>query len=77
VNYEARMAMSDQNIIEKKISRDSERNQILELDTRGRVTIPSSLRSRYGIDPEDDKEYWIELSIDSIEVREPDEGGDQ
>ena len=71
------MAMGEQTITEKQISRDSERNQILELDSRGRVTIPSSLRSRYGIDPEDDKEYWIELSIDSIEVRDPADGGEQ
>lgn len=74
--HETRMGMSEPGITEKQITRDSERNQILELDSRGRVTIPSSLRSRYGIDPEDDKEYWIELSIDSIEVRDPD-GGDQ
>ena len=76
MNYDTRMVMADSSITEKEITRDSERNQILELDNRGRVTIPSALRSRYGIDPEDDKEYWIELSIHSIEVREPD-GGDE
>jgi len=59
---------------EIKITRDSEREQLLQLDTRGRVTIPSSIRSRHGIDPEDDNRYWIELSIRSIEVQDSSEG---
>jgi bifunctional DNA-binding transcriptional regulator/antitoxin component of YhaV-PrlF toxin-antitoxin module len=63
------MGLSDSNITEKQITRDSDQNHILELDSRGRVTIPSSLRSRYGVDPKDNREYWFDLVIDNIEVR--------
>ena len=47
----------------------------LQLDTRGRVTIPKSVRAQFSIDPEDDLEYWVNLEITSIEVRDP-SGGD-
>jgi DNA-binding FadR family transcriptional regulator len=76
VNWWARMG--EPTIVEEiEISRDSLREQYLQLDTRGRVTIPSAVRSRHGVDPEDDNEIWVQLSINSIEVREPsdDSGG--
>lgn len=65
------MAESPNVVKDIKITRDSEREQLLKLDTRGRVTIPSSIRTRNGVDPEDDKEYWLEITVDSIEVRDP------
>jgi len=70
------MGMSNsKSIVEEiDIKRESERQQLLKLDTRGRVTVPNSIRTRYGIDPEDDKEYWLEITVDSIEVRNSDGG---
>lgn len=68
--------MTPPDIVEEiTLERDSEREQMIQLDGRGRVTIPSSIRSRHGIDPTDDKEYWAEITIESIEVRDP-KGGD-
>lgn len=67
--------MTDRNEIEEiRIDRESERAQLLKMDPRGRITIPSSLRSRHGIDPEDDNEIWVDISINSIEIRD---GGDE
>lgn len=72
------MSNSKSVVEEIDITRESEKQQLLKLDTRGRVTIPSSIRTRKGVDPEDDKEYWIELTVNSIEVVEPGEsGGDE
>jgi bifunctional DNA-binding transcriptional regulator/antitoxin component of YhaV-PrlF toxin-antitoxin module len=72
------MGNSKSVVEEIDITRESEKQQLLKLDTRGRVTIPSSIRTRKGVDPEDDKEYWIELTVNSIEVVEPGEsGGDE
>lgn len=64
---------------EIEITRESEGEQMLQLDNRGRITIPSSVRTRHGIDPQDDSEIWVEISINRIEVRdqqEQDGGGD-
>ena len=73
--------MTPSDIVESsEITRDSLREQYLQLDTRGRVTIPSSIRSLHGVDPEDDDhEIWVELSIKSIDVvgaSDDEEGGD-
>ena len=62
-----------------ELDKPSESDQLLKLDTRGRITIPSSIRHRHNIDPGDDNEYWFDLEIKKIEVRKPiddDEGGD-
>jgi len=73
--------MTPSDVVESsEITRDSLREQYLQLDTRGRVTIPSSIRSLHGVDPEDDDhEIWVELSIKSIDVvgaSDDEEGGD-
>jgi bifunctional DNA-binding transcriptional regulator/antitoxin component of YhaV-PrlF toxin-antitoxin module len=73
--------MTASDVVESsEITRDSLREQYLQLDTRGRVTIPSSIRSLHGVDPEDDDhEIWVELSIKSIDVvgaSDDEEGGD-
>ena len=73
--------MTPSDVVESsEITRDSLREQYLQVDTRGRVTIPSSIRSLHGVDPEDDDhEIWVELSIKSIDVvgaSDDEEGGD-
>ena len=55
---------------EIEVEKPQHKYQCLQLDTRGRVTIPKSVRAQHNIDPEDDLEYWINLEITSIEVRE-------
>ena len=60
---------------EIEIDKPQHKYQCLQLDTRGRVTIPKSVRAQFSIDPEDDLEYWVNLEITSIEVRNP-SGGD-
>jgi bifunctional DNA-binding transcriptional regulator/antitoxin component of YhaV-PrlF toxin-antitoxin module len=70
--------MTASDVVESsEITRDSLREQYLQLDTRGRVTIPSSIRSLHGVDPDDDHEIWVELSIKSIDVVDAsDDGGE-
>lgn len=69
--------MDEERIARKEqIERRSEREQVLKLDNRGRVTIPSNVRSRYEIDPTDDRTIWVELEIDSIEIEEESNGGE-
>ena len=60
---------------EIEVDKPQHQYQCSQLDTRGRVTIPKSVRAQFGIDPEDDFEYWVNLEIDTIEVRDP-SGGD-
>jgi len=70
------MASSDTDLKrEIEIDKPQHQYQCLQLDTRGRVTIPKSVRAQFSIDPEDDLEYWVNLEITSIEVREA-SGGD-
>jgi len=54
------------------------RQEPLELDGRGRVTIPSNIRERHGIQPADDRTIWIEVTIESAEIHfdNEDDGGD-
>ncbi len=72
--------MSASEVVERlEITRDSLREQYLQLDTRGRVTIPSSIRSLHGVDPEnEDRELWVEIEIKHIDVVDPsdDDGGE-
>ena len=60
---------------EIELDRPQHKFQCLQLDTRGRVTIPRSVRKQHLIDPENDLEYWVNIEITSIEVRDP-SGGD-
>jgi hypothetical protein len=60
---------------EIEIDKPQHKYHNLQMDTRGRVTIPKSVRAQFSIDPEDDLEYWVNLEITSIEVRDPN-GGD-
>jgi bifunctional DNA-binding transcriptional regulator/antitoxin component of YhaV-PrlF toxin-antitoxin module len=56
------------------------RKEPLELDSRGRVTIPSNIRQRHGIQPEDGKRIWVEVAIEGAEIeyqRDGDDGGEQ
>ena len=54
-----------------------DRSEPLELDTRGRVTIPSNIREKHGIHPSDNRTIWLEINIEEAEIHyEDDEGGD-
>ena len=55
------------------------RQQPLEMDSRGRVTIPANIREKHGIQPEADKDIWIEVELKWAEIEETDSvdnGGD-
>lgn len=55
------------------------RQQPLQMDSRGRVTIPSNIRKKHDIQPEDGKEVWIEVDLKWAEVQQPnseDDAGD-
>jgi DNA-binding transcriptional regulator/RsmH inhibitor MraZ len=41
---------------------DIGRQQPLETDSRGRVTIPANIRQKHGIQPEEGKEIWDEVN---------------
>lgn len=70
--------MNTQVIDDIDIERDAERECLLKLDKRGRVTIPSNVRTRYGINPEDDdKEYWVELTLHRVESRSENNSSDE
>ena len=61
---------------EVEIEKPSEQNHIQPLDKRGRITIPSQVRGRHGVDTTDeDKEIWAEITLHSLEVRDA-SGGD-
>lgn len=64
--------MTDQT--KKKINID--RSEPLEMDNRGRVTIPSNIRSKHGIQPDEDKTIWLEVNIEEAEI-EYDKDGDE
>lgn len=48
------------------------RQQPLEMDSRGRVTIPANIREKHDIQPEDDKDIWIEVELKWAEIEETD-----
>lgn len=50
-----------------------DRQEPLELDSRGRVTIPANIRERHGIQPADDRTIWVEVTIESAEIIYKDE----
>jgi AbrB family looped-hinge helix DNA binding protein len=54
------------------------RQEPLELDSRGRVTIPSNIREKHGIQPGDDRTIWVEVTIESAEIEydDEDDGGE-
>jgi SpoVT / AbrB like domain. len=52
------------------------RSEPLRVDKRGRVTIPSNIRERHGIQPDSDREIWIEVTIDSAEIMYDEEESD-
>ncbi|GAA0478156.1 hypothetical protein GCM10008985_38050 [Halococcus dombrowskii] len=59
-----------------EIDNPREQDHVVQMDTRGRVTIPSSVRHRYGIDGEEGN-WWVELTIHKLEKRQDeDEGGE-
>jgi bifunctional DNA-binding transcriptional regulator/antitoxin component of YhaV-PrlF toxin-antitoxin module len=45
-----------------------DRSEPLELDQRGRVTIPANIREKHGINPSDDKTIWLEVNIEEAEI---------
>lgn len=61
--------MSDQSTKTIKI----DRSEPLELDNRGRVTIPANIRNKHGIQPDDDKTIWLEVNIEEAEIEYDDE----
>jgi bifunctional DNA-binding transcriptional regulator/antitoxin component of YhaV-PrlF toxin-antitoxin module len=53
------------------------RKQPLEMDKRGRVTIPSNIRAKHELDPESDEEVWVEVTIEYAEIKDSEkDGGD-
>ncbi|MDL0133708.1 AbrB/MazE/SpoVT family DNA-binding domain-containing protein [Halobacterium salinarum] len=52
------------------------RQQPLQMDSRGRVTIPSNIRQKHDIQPEDGKEVWIEVDLKWAEVEQTDSEDD-
>jgi len=50
-----------------------DRSEPLELDQRGRVTIPANIREKHGINPSDDKTIWLEVNIEEAEIEYEDE----
>ena len=68
----------DEAIEQVELTRDSERKQLLGMDNRGRITIPSTVRGKYDIDPTSDEiKYRVDVTIERIEAvpRESDEEG--
>ena len=55
-----------------------DREVLTKIDNRGRITIPSYIRERNGIDP-DEEDYWVELTVHRVETRKEveDDGGEQ
>lgn len=49
---------------------DINRQEPLEMDTRGRVTIPSNIRQKHGIQPGEGREIWVEVEIKWAEIEE-------
>jgi hypothetical protein len=45
-----------------EIDNPREQDYVVQMDTRGHVTIPSSVRHRYGINGEEGN-WWVELTI--------------
>jgi DNA-binding transcriptional regulator/RsmH inhibitor MraZ len=52
------------------------RQQPLEMDSRGRVTIPANIREKHKIQPEEGKEIWVEVELKWAEIEDEDDGGD-
>jgi bifunctional DNA-binding transcriptional regulator/antitoxin component of YhaV-PrlF toxin-antitoxin module len=52
------------------------RQQPLEMDSRGRVTIPANIREKHKIQPEEGKEIWVEMELKWAEIEDEDDGGD-
>lgn len=50
-----------------------DRSEPLELDQRGRVTIPANIREKHGIHPSDDRTIWLEVNIEEAEIHYEDE----
>lgn len=45
------------------------RREPLEMDQRGRVTIPANIRAKHDIDPEIEDEVWVEVDIKYVEIK--------
>lgn len=58
-----------------EIEREREQEHILNMDTRGRITIPSGIRSKYGINPENNR-YRVSVTIHDLEEYSDDEEND-
>jgi len=61
--------MSDKSTEVIKINR----SEPLELDNRGRVTIPANIRNKHAIQPDDDKTIWLEVMIKEAEIEYDDD----
>lgn len=46
-----------------------DRSEPLEMDQRGRVTIPANIRAKHGIDPEIEGKIWVEVDIKHFEIQ--------
>jgi len=46
-----------------------DRSEPLEMDQRGRVTIPANIRAKHGIDPEMEANIWVEVDIKHFEIQ--------
>ena len=46
------------------------------MDSRGRVTIPSNIRQKHGIQPEEGKDTWVEVELKWAEIEQSDDEED-
>ncbi|RJX47490.1 division/cell wall cluster transcriptional repressor MraZ [Halonotius pteroides] len=52
-----------------------DRSEPLEMDNRGRVTIPANIRDKHGINPTNDNTIWLEVTIEEAEIQYDNEEG--
>ena len=50
---------------------DINRDALLKVDSRGRITVPSNIRFLNDIDPKDDMDYYVDYYLDSIIYSDP------
>lgn len=54
------------------------RSEPLEMDGRGRVTIPANIRSKHEINPDTEDQIWVEVDIKHVEIKhDEDDGGER
>ena len=57
-----------------KMAREVERTFPVEMDHRGRITVPANIRQAHDIDPPEGEETWLEVTIHEVNIRK--DGGE-